>query len=87
MTEKAAVKTPKPPRKNTKGAPPGSAADSVVIGNHTEKPNSTKGVPLNFTVSAEFRKEWHLFARTHDMSGVDLLRFALDLVKQHKGGN
>lgn len=88
MTSKktaATVATPKPPRKPTgKGTPPASAAASAVE-TATRTPTSTDRVALNFSVSPEFRKDWNLFAATHDLSGVELLRQAFEAIKQNKG--
>ncbi len=39
-------------------------------------------VPLNFRVPESFRKEWHLYARSSDRTGVHLLMDALAALKE-----
>lgn len=81
----ATVAAPKPPRKATsKGAPPASAA-ATAVETATRTATSTDRVALNFSVSPEFRKDWNLYAATHDLSGVELLRQAFEAIKEKKG--
>ncbi len=63
---------------NPKGEPPN---DRAVVTPLTKRPSS-EPVPLNFTVENEFRREFKVFAVTHDMNMVDLLKQSFELYKQ-----
>lgn len=78
-----------PPKKPTKGkgTPPAAVASTAAknLGN-TSKPSSSDYVALNFSVDAEFRKEFKLFAAMHGIPMTDLLKEAFELIKEKKGG-
>jgi hypothetical protein len=77
-----------PPNKpiKGKGTPPEAPAlaASKTQGN-TSKPSSSDYVALNFSVDAEFRKEFKLFAAMHGVPMTDLLKEAFELIKEKKG--
>lgn len=77
-----------PPKKPTKGKgvpPPASAPAASKISGNTSKPSSSDYVALNFSVDAEFRKEFKLFAAMHGVPMTDLLKEAFELIKEKKG--
>lgn len=81
----AAVKVAKPPRKtSSKGTPP-PAGQSGSVGQATKSPSSADLVALNFSVPAEFRKEFHAYALAHDLSGKALLEQAFEAIKEKLG--
>lgn len=78
----------KPPTKPTKGkgAPPPAAVPAASkTQSNTSKPSSSDYVALNFSVDAEFRKEFKLFAAMHGVPMTDLLKEAFELIKEKKG--
>lgn len=46
---------------------------------------SSEGQPLNFKVSAEFRREFRMVAADQDMKLIDLLYTCFDAYKREKG--
>lgn len=50
---------------------------------NTKKVESGKLVDLNFKVSAEFRKEFKMWATAHDMTQKELLETAFNQIKQN----
>lgn len=63
------VDVPKPPKRPIgKGLPPTSETLSVVMGNNTEKPESTGDVPMNLRVPADFHQRVRQFALDHKTS-------------------
>lgn len=50
---------------------------------NTQKPEASAVVDLNFKVSPEFRREFKLWAASHDMSQKQTLEQAFALLKKH----
>lgn len=76
---------PKAPKPKGKGTPPTSAETSPSMANNTTKANAGELVPMNFKVDSEFRKDVRTFAAIHEMSMVDVIKEAFELLKQTKG--
>jgi hypothetical protein len=74
-----ATKINKPAKKTTKGAPPPAEAAPVAkkSNNLTKRP-SDQMVALNFSVPAEFRTRFKMFAVMHDMKQVEVLFAAFE---------
>ena len=62
------------------GAAPSKKTTAITSVNTTKKDNSQ--VDLNFKVDAEFRKDFKLFAVSHEMSQKEVLERAFELLKQ-----
>lgn len=75
----------KPAKKKTLPGPPTAEESSASAGN-LEKPEPSELVPMNFKVSAEFRKQYRTLAAMNDVSMTDILKESFDLYRQHKGG-
>jgi hypothetical protein len=80
-----AVTAPKKPTRATKGTPPESPAATLTGGGITSKPSSSDQVALNFSVPAEFRKEYKLAATQNDMAMADVLKESFQLFKEKHG--
>jgi len=50
---------------------------------NTRKKDTGKPVDLNFKVSPEFRREFKIWASSHDMSQKEALELAFKLLKKH----
>lgn len=75
-----ATKINKPTKKTTKGAPPPAeaAAPTAKKSNNLTKRPSDQMVALNFSVPAEFRTRFKMFAVMHDMKQVEVLHAAFE---------
>ena len=71
----------KPPRK---GIAPSLTEVSPMA--NTTRPQAGDLVPLNFKVAPELRQEIKLFAATHNMSMVDVLKEGFARIKAEKSG-
>ena len=71
---------PKAP--NRKNSPKLESRASVVPLANLHQPDAL--TPMNFRVSAQFHREFKLYAVQHGMSMVDLLREAFSSLKQHR---
>jgi len=61
-----------------------AAPVSARVRSTTSPTDTDTNLPLNFRVSAEFRRRFRTFAVTHDMKLTELLRLAFDeYEKQH----
>ena len=74
------AKISKPSSTNRKGAPPPEFEASANL-NRTPNENLK---PLNFKVSAEFKREFKTYATVNDMSMVQLLQDCFEYYKQSK---
>ncbi len=72
----------KPPSR--KGVAP--AIDSTAGMTNTTRPQAGDLVPLNFKVSPELKQDIKLFAATHNMSMVDVIKEGFALLKAQKSG-
>jgi predicted phage gp36 major capsid-like protein len=81
----AAVKVGKPPRRNTLGEPPQSAADTASVGNNTKVAADDKLVDLGFKLPQAFRRNFRLFCASNDMAQVDAFREAMADYMKKKG--
>lgn len=80
------VDVPKPPKRTVgKGLPPTSETLSVVMGNNTEKPESTGDVPMNLRVPEEFRQRVRQFALDHKTSVKKATVKALEELMERMG--
>jgi len=61
------------------GAPVGGVPQRAPA---TEKKEEVELVALNFRVAKEFRKEWHMYARESDRTGVEILAAAFEALKE-----
>lgn len=50
---------------------------------NTSKKEASKPVDLNFKVTAEFKRDFKIWATTHDLSQKETLERAFALLKQH----
>lgn len=76
-----ATKLGKPTKKtSTKGAPPPAEAAAPVAAksNNLTKRPSNQMVALNFSVPAEFRTRFKMFAVMHDMKQVEVMFAAFE---------
>lgn len=80
-----AVKVGKPPRRNTLGEPPQSAADTASVGNNTKVAADDKLVDLGFKLPQAFRRNFRLFCASNDMAQVDAFREAMADYMKKKG--
>lgn len=80
-----AVKVSKPPRRNTLGEPPQSAADTASVGNNTKVAADDKLVDLGFKLPQAFRRNFRLFCASNDMAQVDAFREAMADYMKKKG--
>ena len=74
------AKISKPSSANRKGAPPPELEAST---NLTRTPNEDLK-PLNFKVSAEFKREFKTYAAVNDMSMVQLLQDCFEHYKRSR---
>lgn len=84
------ITAPNKPARQTKGTPPEAPkavapAEGKKKTGNTSKPSSSDYVALNFSVDAEFRKEFRLLAATRDMPMTDLLKEGFELLKAKYG--
>jgi predicted HicB family RNase H-like nuclease len=80
------VDVPKPPKRAVgKGLPPTSETLSVVMGNNTEKPESTVDVPMNLRVPEEFHQRVRQFALDHKTSVKKVTVKALEELMERMG--
>lgn len=84
-TEAAALKVAKPPRRNSLGEPPQSAADTASVGNNTKVAADNKLVDLGFKVAHEFRRNFRTFCASNDLAQVDALKEAMADYMKKKG--
>lgn len=78
---KAQVQIDPPKKKKSgKGLPPPETKASQNL----SKPETGELKPLNFTVPAEFRKKYKLFATNNNMSMVQLLVESFDIYRDLK---
>lgn len=75
---------PKAPKPKGKGTPP-TVTTTPAMANNTTKPSTSELIPMNFKVEAEFKKDVRTFAAIHEMSMVDVIKEAFELLKQSKG--
>lgn len=77
---------PAPKKRNTKGEPATLEQSAVEIST-LKRPGRTgdNEKSKNFKVSAEWAKEWEIFAKSHDMSEKELLMKAFALYKETNG--
>ena len=75
----------KPAKKKTLPGPPTADESNASTGGLT-KPEPSELVPMNFKVSAEFRKQYRTLAAMHDVSMTDILKESFELYRQQKGG-
>lgn len=74
----------KKPNKKTLPTPP-TADESSTSADNLNKPEPSELVPMNFKVSAEFRKKYRTLAAMHDVSMTDILKESFELYRQQKG--
>lgn len=81
-----ATKLGKPTRKvSTKGAPPPvEAATRTKKSNNLTKRPSDQMVALNFSVPAEFRTRFKMFAVMHDMKQIEVLFAAFEEFEKNR---
>lgn len=70
-----------PPRRSTKGAPPGPAAQRPA---NLERPAPGESTPLNFKVPVDFHQRFKIYAATHRISMLELLIKGFELVQQRE---
>lgn len=82
MQGKIARAMPKAPtrKKTEKAVPP----PSVIALANLDHPDAV--TPMNFRVSAQFHREFKLYAVQHGMSMVDLLQEAFAVLRKQRGG-
>jgi predicted phage gp36 major capsid-like protein len=80
-----AVKVPKPPRRNTLGEPPQSAADTASVGNNTKVAADDKLVDVGFKLPQAYRRNFRLFCASNDIAQVDAFREAMADYMKKKG--
>jgi hypothetical protein len=73
----ARIEPPALPKKG-KGAPP------ILASQNLEKTADGQLVPLNFAVSAAFKREFKIFAAERDMSMVELLHACFTAYREEK---
>ena len=83
--ETPTVKVAKPPRRNSLGEPPQSAADTASVGNNTKVAADNKLVDLGFKVAHEFRRNFRMFCASNDIAQVDALKEAMADYMKKKG--
>ena len=70
------------------GAPPKrkprAKTGNKKVGGNTTKAEAAATVDLNFKVSAEFKREFKMWAASHDMSQKAVLEMAFDTLKRSK---
>lgn len=78
----------KKPRPSGKGEPTLASQTGTTspTSSMTEAPASSSMVPLNFTVDAEFRKQYRLAAAEFDVSMITILQQSFEQWLQHKRG-
>lgn len=76
-----AIKAPPPPKSSKKGEPP---RVTETRGN-LEKPEPTKIVPLNFRVSAEFKKDFKIASAVLGITQSELLQRIFEDWKERNG--
>ncbi len=62
----------------TKGAPPPKTATRENL----DKPDDGKSIPLNFKVTAEFRRDFRVYAAMHDLSLTEVLYRAFEALRR-----
>lgn len=67
------------------GTPPERPAkkESVKQSSNTSKREAGEKVDLNFKVSPEFKREFRLWAASHDITQKETLERAFELLKKH----
>ena len=83
--ETPTVKVAKPPRRNSLGEPPKSAADTASVGNNTKVAADNKLVDLGFKVAQEYRRNYRLFCASNDIAQVDAFKEAMADYMKKKG--
>ncbi len=78
------ITAPKP-RRDGKGEPPKTAADTVVVGNNTRTPSDSALVDIGFKVKPEYRKNFRLFCASHDLGQVEAFKEAIADYMKKKG--
>lgn len=66
------------------GTPPTTNRKSSVKTNNTEKKESGAVLDLNFKVSADFKREFKLWAVSHDVTQKRVLELAFESLKEHQ---
>jgi len=74
------------PARTEAGGQSGRTPESQKSGKAEKQNGGGAMVGLNFKVRAGFRKEFRLFCAEHDLSLVDALAQAFELLKRSKGG-
>jgi len=77
--------TTKLKKPGTKGAPPEAPTDVLARQDSTQKPPSGGFVPLNFSVPADFKKDFKLTAAMHEKPMTDVLKEGFELYKKAHG--
>ncbi len=78
------ITAPKP-RRDGKGEPPKTAADTVVVGNNTPTPSDSPQVANRINVKPEYRKNFRLFCASHDLGQVEAFKEAIADYMKKKG--
>jgi len=80
MALKTTLKKP-----GTKGLPPATPEDVLSRQDSTQKAPSGEFVALNFSVPADFKKDFKMTATMHDKPMTDVLKEGFELYKKAHG--